>query len=341
MVDGDGRDAGPAIIRRVVVKVVISERQGNIMYDLIVIGGGPAALAAIQYAHGKRLKAVMLCEALGGKVDWLKRQAGAEPHQPVPGTDAAGPLLSWMKQHMEYVIHDRVRSVTEGEDGFEVTTDEHGICRSVTVVVATGASPLYLHVPGAARLLDHGLHYSLTTHAFRAAGKAVAVIGVTPRSVRGAAELVRTAEQVYLIANNRAPLATPLGCALWQQPNVEVIENATFREVLGADSVEAIFIETAGHGRRITVQQLFVDLGLAPNSALVQGLVETDANGFIRVDAHNVTSMPGLFAAGDVTTAIGEHIAVAAGDGVRAAQSAYDYVLARELAVGVKIVHAR
>ncbi|MBA3944655.1 MAG: NAD(P)/FAD-dependent oxidoreductase [Herpetosiphonaceae bacterium] len=210
---------------------------------------------------------------------------------------------------------------------------------AVTVVVATGASPLYLHVPGAARLLDHGLHYSITTHAFRSAGKSVAVIGGTPRSLRGAAELLRTTEQIYLITANRGMLATPLGRALHQQANVEVLDNATIKEVVGVHSVEAVFIESAGYGRCLPVQQLFVDLGLAPNSALVQGLVTTDAGGFISVDPRNATSMPGIFAAGDVTTAMAEQMAVALGDGVRAAQSAYDYILTTALTVRINMVH--
>ncbi len=311
------------------------------MYDMIVIGGGPAALSAMYYAHSKRLKVVMLCESVGGKVDWVQRHAAVDDQLPVPGTELVRPLINWMSRQMNYVIKDRVHSVTEGPNCFEVATDDHGILNSATVIVATGASPQYLHVPGAASLLDHGLHYSIATHAFRTSGKSVAVVGVTPRSLRGTAELARTADQVYLIAESATMLANPIGRGLRQQPHVEVLENYTVNEVIGLHNVEALIIESLGQARSLNVQQVFVDLGLVPNSAFVHSLVATDAGGFIRVDQHNATSIPGIYAAGDVTTSMGEQMAIALGDGARAAQGAYDYVLALDLATRVGHSYAK
>jgi thioredoxin reductase len=148
----------------------------------------------------------------------------------------------------------------------------------------------------------------------------------------GVAELARTAAQVYLIAPDAERLSTPLGIALHHQTNVEVHAGAEITEVCGERAIEALALRIAGATRRVLVDRAFVDLGLVPNSALVRGLVDTDAHGFVVVDQHNSTSLPGLFAAGDVTTTSGEHALVAVGDGVRAAQSAHRYLLVEWLA---------
>jgi thioredoxin reductase len=226
-------------------------------------------------------------------------------------------------------LRDRVIEVTKTGGVFQVTTQHHGVQTSAAVIVATGATPTRLDVPGARELLGYGLGYSATTHTHLLEGKTAAVIGTTVRALRGAAELARTAEQVYLIAPDAAGMTTPLAQALRKRPNVEALVGYEVRQIVGVTNVQELIVAREEDVRRLRVDAAFVDLGLAPNSMMVRSIVQTDLDGFIWVDDRNATTQPGLFAAGDVTTAFGEQVLIAIGEGARAALSAYDYLLAR------------
>jgi thioredoxin reductase len=177
--------------------------------------------------------------------------------------------------------------------------------------------------------LGYGLGYSATTHAHLLEGKTAAVIGTTVRALRGAAELARTARQVYLIAPDATGLTTPTALALCKRPNVEALAGYQVQQIVGVTNVQELVVAREDETRRLRVDAAFVDLGLAPNSMMVRPIVQTDLDGFIWVDDRNATTQPGLFAAGDVTTAFGEQVLIAIGEGARAALSAYDYLLAR------------
>jgi thioredoxin reductase len=182
----------------------------------------------------------------------------------------------------------------------------------------------------------HGLGYSVRTYAHLVTGKPVAVIGSTLRALRGTAELARIAERVYVVAPYPGALETPLGQALADRPNIELLQHYHVKELVGINRLEEVIIARDGDTRRLHVAHAFVDLGLVPNSQAVQRLGVTNSAGFIEVDRQNATTVPGLYAAGDVTTAAGEQVLVAIGDGARAAMSGYDYLLARWLAGAVQ-----
>ncbi|HEY0602019.1 MAG TPA: NAD(P)/FAD-dependent oxidoreductase [Herpetosiphonaceae bacterium] len=301
------------------------------MYDLIIIGGGPAAMAAAFYAAGKQLNVVTIYEDLGGKIGWLQSLAGPSKEHYLPGNELMQLLTTRGLARDDAVLHDRVLRVAQGEDSYRVETQTYGVLESYTVLIATGAAPLILNVPGAQRFADRGLGYSLTTYAHLLAGQRVAVIGDTPRALSGAAEAAGTAAKVYLIVPDALDMTYPLSQALAQQPNVEIVQSAEVLELRGNNSVETLIVERDGERAELAVDRAFVALGLVPNSAIVRGLVATDANGFILVNAYHETTRPGLFAAGDVSSTFSEQVLIAIGDGARAAMSAYDYLLARRL----------
>ncbi len=302
------------------------------MYDMIVIGGGPAALSAAFYAQGKGVNVAMLFEELGGKVGWLQSLVGPQQEPYLPGNELVPALAKQISSKPERVINDRALKVTKRGGFFAIETAAHGTVEATVVVVATGATPRTLEVSGAARLLERGLDYSPTTFAHLVAGKRVGVIGGTMRALSGAAELARNAQLVYLIVPTTTILETALGDALRARPNVQILEDYEVTAVLGDDTVKEMIVAKGAETRSLRVDRAFVCLGLDPCSAPVRDVVDLDPKGFIVVDEYNESSMPGIFAAGDVTTMFGEQVLIAIGDGARAGMNAYHHLLGRWLA---------
>lgn len=324
------------------------------MYDLIVIGGGAAALSATAFALGKQLKVLMIYEKLGGKAGQYLRINADETSgfdylvghilvhmargddAPVGEAQYAGEevvqLFERQIQARSGVAQcDKVTMVTQEGELFAVHTLSGAVQRSLAVIVATGVTPYPLEVPGARQFAGQGLGYSATTHARRLAKKHVAVIGATARSLRGAAELARTVDQLYLITLDPIDMPPLILETLRAQPVVEVLEGYDVIALRGGTAIEEVVVERHGQRRVLAVDAAFVDLGLRPNSGVVRHLAEVDADGFIRVDPRNATTAPGMFAAGDVTTGFGEQVLIAVGDGARAALGAYDYLLSLTL----------
>jgi thioredoxin reductase len=297
------------------------------MYDLIIIGGGAAGLSAAMYALGKQLDFLMIYHDIGGKAGTRQHLSGQIEEEYLAGTEAVDLFERRIVVQAGRTLRDGVVEVTKTSGVFHVTTQHHGAHQSTALIVATGATPARLDVPGARELLGYGLGYSATTHVHLLEGKRAAVIGTTVRALRGAAELARTAAHVYLIAPDAAGMTTPLARVLRKRPNIEILAGYQVQQVVGTTSVEELVVAHEEEVRRLPVDAAFVDLGLAPNSMMVRRIVQTDLDGFIWVDDRNATTQPGLFAAGDVTTAFGEQVLIAIGEGARAALSAYDYLL--------------
>jgi thioredoxin reductase len=219
-----------------------------------------------------------------------------------------------------------VTKVTPGEDCFVVETADQDCFEGQTLIMATGAKPERLNVPGAQRLAGRGLSYSATTHAGLFLGKDVAVVGNGRRAQWAAASLARKAHQVHLLAPEPL-LPTPLADKLRGMDNLELTEGAIVKEVLGKEFVSGVVaIMPDGEEREIAVKGVFVKLTRLPNSDLVKDWIDCDSRGHIIVDQYNATSWPGVFAAGDVTF-VSEQVLVHVGEGVKAALSAYHHLL--------------
>jgi len=304
------------------------------MYDLMIIGGGPAAVSAACYAREKRINFVMLFDQIGGQVGWAQSVWGPLPSHQLPSNELMHLLTTRITHTPEHLIRDRAVKVLKRDRSFAVETQTQRTLEATVLLIATGATPCSLPLPNADRLLDPRLHSSITTYAHLVAGQRVAVIGTTQRALHGVAELVRTAEQIYLIDLGLGNLATPFGQTLRRQPNVELLEGYEVREILGQDTARELVVARDGTIRHLTVDHAFVSLGLRPNCAFIQSLVDTDPSGSILVNEHHETTMAGIFAAGDVTTMRSEQVTVSIGDGARAAARAFDYLLAQWLVFG-------
>jgi len=298
------------------------------MYDVIIIGGGPAGLTAAVYAIQKRLETLIISEDWGGKANYRMTVLGAEGHEVIKG----GEVVDRFKRQIQYLDFVRHRAkVTHVEAvgrTYLVHTDDNRKFEARALVVATGASPRNLGLPEEQRLRGHGLSYSAVSHAPLFFGKDVAVIGSGPYALRGAAELATVARLVTLVALEPGDLESPLGVRLQQTPHVDIVRDAEVTALLGGASVDGVRLRTKdGAEKDLAVDGVFIEIGLAPNSDLVKDLVQLDGGGRIEVDCSSRTSQPGIFAAGDVTTTFAEQVLIAIGDGAKAALSAYDYLL--------------
>ncbi|MFO7740765.1 MAG: FAD-dependent oxidoreductase [Anaerolineae bacterium] len=298
------------------------------MYELIIIGGGPAGISAATMALNQRIETLIVAEQWGGQTTYEMQLEDKEGRGSISGETL---LDSFRRQldYLDFVRHfDRVTEVTPKEGTFVVETTDGDRFEGETLIVATGAKPERLNVPGARRLEGRGLGYCATTHAGLFLGKSVAVVGNGRRAQWAAASLSRKAHEIHLLAPQ--PLVpTPLADKLRRMDNLRIVEGAIVKEVLGDRFVSGVVaVMPDGEEREIELKGIFVKLTRLPNSGLVKDWVDCDSRGHVIVDQHNATSWPGVFAAGDVTL-ISEQVLVHVGEGVKAALSAYHYLLMR------------
>ena len=195
------------------------------------------------------------------------------------------------------------------------------------VVIATGATPQRVNVPGEKRLIGRGLSYSAVSHAQLFIEKEAALFGGGGPALRAAAELANVARHVHLLLPDRGEVESPLGRKLRALPNVTVYEDAELREIRGEQFVESIVLRSQGVTKEIHVDGMFIELGFTPNSQPVADLGVSDSQGRIMVDCNCATSCPGVFAAGDVTNIFVEQVLICIGEGAKAALNAYEYLL--------------
>jgi alkyl hydroperoxide reductase subunit F len=298
------------------------------MYDVIIIGGGPAGLTATVYAVNKRMETLLISEDLGGKANYRLSLKGMEGHEYVTGDDVIEKFKNQV-QYLEFVRHmGTVTKVEPLNHHFAVHTKSGKRFETRAVIVCTGAMPRFLEAPGARRLLGQGLSYSAISHAHLFAQKPVVVIGSGGNALRGAAELVQAASQVTLVAPTAGDLDTALGKRLRNDPKVMILQGWSVQEIVGQDFVEGVVVKSeGGEERNIVAEGVLVELGIVPASQIVAGLVRTNPQGAIMIDAQNQTSRPGIFAAGDVTNVPPEQHLIAVGEGAKAALSAFEYLL--------------
>jgi alkyl hydroperoxide reductase subunit F len=297
------------------------------MYDLIIIGGGPAGITAATVALSHRLEALIIAERWGGQTTYTMQLEDMQDQEVITGEA----LLDAFRRRLDYLdfarYFDTVTKLTPEDRHFTVRSDRGGCFEARALIIATGAKPQRLGVPGESELMGRGLSYSATAHASLFLGKDVAVVGHEQRALCAAGDLARNAHRVYLLAPGPLP-DSRLSQKLRGMGNVDIVEGAGVKEVCGERYVEGIVVETPkGKKREIPVKGVFVKLPRTPNSGLVAewGLGRS-AEGYIEVDVNCATSWPGVFAAGDVTH-VSEHVLVHIGEGAKAADSVYNYLL--------------
>jgi len=297
------------------------------MHELIIIGGGPAIIMAAAYAVRKRMDALFISKGLGGRTNRRLLLPWVEDYQ----VSIAEETIQRFRSQLDYLDFMRVRStvtsIAQTDDGFRVTVADGKFFDTQTIIFATGAVGDLLNVPGEREFEMRGLCYSAMTYAPLMVDRNAVVVGDEVLALRAVAELARIATQVTLIAETDGDLNTPVGEKVLCADNVIVKRHAKVLEVKGDEFARSIVIRHEGRVQELSTDAIFVEKQLVPKSELVADLVALDECGFIIVDHRNRTTMPGLFAAGDVTNALAFQVLMGLGDGEKAALSAFDYLV--------------
>ncbi len=299
------------------------------MYDVIIIGSGPAGLSAAVYAKRAGLNLVVLEKSpmSGGQV---LNTYEVDNYLGMPGMDGFDMGMRFREHADKLGIEFKTLSVQAIEDQGEgkLVRTEDEVLQTRSVIFAAGAVHARLDVPGEERLRGRGVSYCATCDGAFYRSRTVAVVGGGDVALEDAIYLARTCKKVYLI-HRRDELrgAFVLQEELKALPNVEILYSHVVEEILGENAVEGLRITDLKTNKQdsLSVEGLFVAVGIHPETELVKRLVSCDENGYVLAGEDCATDMPGLFAAGDVRKKPLRQIATAVSDGANAAVSAGNY----------------
>jgi len=296
------------------------------IYDLIIIGAGPAGITAAVYAARKRMNFLVLTGDIGGQAAWSGDIENYTGYQFVTGPELAQKFEEHMRQYdIPVKEREEVIDVRKPGENILVKTNKAEYQAKV-VIIASGKRSKELNVPGEKEFKNRGLTYCATCDGPLFANKDVAVIGGGNSALDAGLQLIKIANKVYIV-NNTERLG---GEAVMRQKvetagNVVIYNNSRVTAVLGGKFVNALKVLKESKEETIPVQGIFVEIGLIPNAGFIDSL-EKNERGEIKINARNETSIPGIFAAGDVTDISEKQIIIAAGEGSKASLSAFHYL---------------
>jgi alkyl hydroperoxide reductase subunit F len=299
------------------------------MYDLIIIGGGPAGMTAAVYAARKKLKALLLSKDVGGQALWAMGVENYMGYQYVEGSELMQKFEEQVKHFaLEQKIGQGASTLSLVDMGFEIKAESGEDYQARAVIVATGKRPRQLNVPGEDRLKGKGVTYCAICDGPIFAGQKVSVIGGGNSALEAALDMVKIGDHVYLVSLTSLAGDQMLIERMKEASNLTTLLEHQVLSIEGSNRVEGIRVRDLKTGieKRLEVGGVFVEIGLMPSSAIVKDIVRLNELGEIEVNCACETGVPGLFAAGDVTNVPGKQIVVAAGEGAKAALAAHKYL---------------
>jgi NADH-dependent peroxiredoxin subunit F len=305
------------------------------MYDLIIIGGGPAGVAAGIYAARKKMKTALVADTFGGQSvvsmdvrNWIGTKS-------ISGFDLAKSLEEHLRAQggsIEIIDGDLVTAVTsKGEgQGFSLATRNGKTLEAKCILVASGSHHKKLGIPGEREFDGRGVVYCATCDAPLFGEKTVAVVGGGNSALEAAIDLFPYASKIYLLIRSEILKGDPVTQdTVKSHPNVEIIFNAVTQEIRGKDLVTGLRYQDvkSKETKELAVGGVFVEIGLTPNSEFLNGLVVLNSRGEIVTDPRTQeTSVDGIWAAGDVTDGPYRQNNISVGDAVKAVLNIYDRV---------------
>jgi len=294
----------------------------NKIYDLLIVGGGIAGITAAIYAARKEMSFAIISPEFGGEIvntTFVENWPGIKS---ISGKELAKGYVEHMKSLNVEIIEDAVTAVTYDKN-FLVTT-YGGVYESKTLIWATGSRYKELGVQGEGELRGRGVTYCSICDGPLYKNKTVAVIGAGNNALTSAIYMSNIAKKVYILVRSEKIRGDPvLLDALKSHLNVEIVVNARVKIINGEKKVTSV---TLDNGQYVELDGVIINIGYIPITDPIKDIVELNDMGYVEVDGKNMSTLPGLFAAGDVVYNAYKQLVISASDGAVAALGAYDYV---------------
>ena len=306
------------------------------VYDVVVVGGGPAGLTAALYAARYMLSVVVITEKIGGQMaeaGWVENYPGIPR---IVGPELAKRFEEHVKRYNVTIVLDTVVDILRDGEQFVVKLASGVELKGRTIILAIGVKKRRLGVPGELEFLGRGVSYCAPCDAPLFRGKRVAVVGGGDSAASAALLLAEYADKVYIVHRRDQLRVQPLYRKLLDEnPRIEMLYNRVVKRICGDKVVRKLVLENIVNGQieELNVDGVFIEIGAEPPTDFAKKLgLEVDDKGYIRVRDDMSTNIPGVFAAGDCTNAFGgvKQIIVAAAMGAVAATSAYKYLLGKK-----------
>ncbi len=299
------------------------------LYDVIIIGGASAGLTAAIYSSRRALKTLVLTKDIGGQLSTTPDVENYPGFSLIEGWTLSNNFKVQAEKFGAEIKFAEVTAVRPENGRFVVEAHEARYLAK-TVILAFGKTPRNLEVPGEKEFQGKGVSYCATCDMPFFKGKTVAVIGGGNSALDAAIYGAQTAAKVYLIhRRDQFRGEQVLIDRVKNQPNIELVYNAITKEVKGDTAVRSIVVadSVSGQDKEIPLDGVFVEIGYIIKAEFIKDLVKMTERSEIITDDHQMTSVPGIFAAGDVTTSVYKQAVVSAGEGCIAALAAYEYIL--------------
>jgi alkyl hydroperoxide reductase subunit F len=306
------------------------------IYNIIIIGGGPAGMTSAVYAARKQIKTLMISKDIGGQLLWTSDIENYMGFQYISGKELTEKFRSQMEQFpiVDIILNNTVEKLEKADGNFIVTTTDSKKYTGKTIIIASGKRYRPMNASGEKELVGKGVSYCATCDAPLFAGKNVMVVGGGNSALTSVIDLMKLANKIYVVNIMDSWQAdTILLEKTKDATNVEWLLSHRVTAIHGEKYVTGVSVESVKTKKvkDLNVQGVFVEIGLIPNSDFAKGFVLQNTLGEIVVDCSCQTNIPGVFASGDVTTVPDKQISIAIGEGSKAALSAYKYLLTKEI----------
>lgn len=300
------------------------------VYDFAVIGGGPAGLNAALYAYRKGLKVVVIAPSLGGQLLNTNIIDNVLGFNEVSGQELTNKYLNHLDFDEITHLYQMVIGLKKDETKnlFEITLDDDKVITAKSTLLAMGALPRKLAVPGEEEFNNRGLTYCAICDGPLFKGKDIAIVGGGNSAIEAVIDLSKIVRHITLVHRSTFRADAWLLNKFKDLPNVTVLMPARVEKIKGDNllkSIEVLDLNT-NQISEVAINGLFIEIGVIPNSDLVKGLVTTNQSNEIIVDDKQMTSIPGLFAAGDITEQKFKQITISLAEGAKAALYANEYL---------------